>query len=1102
MMRWAFVAILCAGLGISAHAQSAVDGAIGGTVTEASGSTMPGAKIAVRSNDTNAQQTAIADGEGFFRVVHLPPGTYTVTITSAGFNTYESKQVVVEVGLLTTLDPKLVVGANTTTVEVSADAPELNFTSPDFASNLDAKTIDALPINGRRWSDLVLLTPGVVADSNGFGLLSFRGISPLLNNIEIDGADDNQAFFSEERGRTREGYSTSQGMVREFQVNSGVYSAEYGRAAGGVVNSVTKSGTNSLHGQLYFYDRDNDWGAVNPFTKTTVANYTSGNPIPTSFSTLPYKPKDWRKEWGLAVGGPLIKNKLFWFYAYDQYRRNFPGTAIPSSPSTFFTVPDATLPAGYTCSPTTGAIKAPTGGSAASTIDTAACVLSARLKYATYTQGSNLYSTDLAALLTDLGPVPRTGNQIINTPKIDWQINEKQHLSVLFHRLRWDSPGGVQTQATNNYAIDSFGTDFVKLDYGLIRLDSLISSSLTNEVRYQYSRELNDEGAQTPSAYTNQYFTGATGVPVQVSLVSASGFTAGIPYYSFRVAYPDERKWQAADTANWTHGGHNLKFGLDIVHNYDLQNNLFESNGVYSYSALQNYFADLVQPSGTCNSSASATAVGTATASYPCYTSLVQGFGNPVFDITTVDYGFFVQDDWKVTPRLTLNLGARYDYESLEGPPAAVINPAYPGTANKPSDKNNIGPRLGFAYDPFGEGKTVLRGGYGMYFGRIFNALTLNAYENSGLPTGQNLYTFRNSAKAATFPNVVTAAQAAITAPNIEFFAKNMQSPMVHEFDMTVQQEVGRGTTMSVTYLGALGRELPNYLNINLNPATKYTSTVTIQPATPGGSCGPLVCGSKLTNQVYQGGQNPAFAAITEITSNINSSYSALVGEVQNHSLKLVQFDANYTWSHAMDFNQNQTTQITAGNSNWLDPYGNPRANYANSNFNVPNRFVGYAIINFPSTATGWKRYLANGWQLNPLVQVQNGLPYSLTLSGFQPNVTTGGVTYVSFASGILGSGVTFLPQLGRNTYQQRRTADFDLRGQKEFTFNEKYHLQLIGEGFNMFNHQNVTSVNTTGYTFSGSNLNYNGAAGTVTNANSNYVYSPRQVQLAVRLEF
>src|SRR5206468_10712095 len=161
----------------------------------------------------------------------------------------------------------------------------INFTSPDFAPTLDQTAISNLPINGGRWSNFALLTPGVVSDSNGFGLLSFRGISTLLNNNTVDGADNNQAFFSEERGRTRAQYSTTQAAVQEFQVNSSNYSAEYGRSAGGVVNTVTKSGTNQIHGNAFFYDRDNNWAATNPFVTKTV---NQGG----TFVTSPNKPKD------------------------------------------------------------------------------------------------------------------------------------------------------------------------------------------------------------------------------------------------------------------------------------------------------------------------------------------------------------------------------------------------------------------------------------------------------------------------------------------------------------------------------------------------------------------------------------------------------------------------------------------------------------------------------------------------------------------------------------------------------------------------------------------------------------------------------------------
>ncbi len=448
LQRWTrFAALALAMLFALPHilsAQTTTTGAINGTVEDPSGASVGGAKIAVLSEGTNAEQTITADGEGFFTVGQLQPGSYTVTITAAGFSDYKATAVQVLVGNTTTLSPKLAVSSSGTTVEVSGAAPMINTENPDFSTTLSEQTIDNLPINGRRWSDLTLLTPGVVADSNGFGLLSVRGISPLLNNVQIDGADDNQAYFSEERGRTREGYSTPMVAVQEFQVNTGVYSAEYGRATGGVINSVTKSGTNQLHGELYFYDRDNDWGAKNPFTKLTTFDAASG-----TTSTIQYKPKDWRKQWGFGVGGPIIKDKLFWFYTYDQFQRNFPGTAVPSNPGAFFQAPDAAIPAPYSCA----TIISSAGKTQPSNpVDAQACVLQARLKLATYTDAVNLYNTDLGAITTVLGSVNRTGNQTINMPKIDWQVNEKKprqlHLqpSRLALARRRADPGDEQLQ--------------------------------------------------------------------------------------------------------------------------------------------------------------------------------------------------------------------------------------------------------------------------------------------------------------------------------------------------------------------------------------------------------------------------------------------------------------------------------------------------------------------------------------------------------------------------------------------------------------------------------------------------------------------------------
>lgn len=1120
LTRYLLTAILCCGLCLSGHTQSTTQGGMTGTVTDETDAAIPHARVIIHNDANNAEVVVTTDESGLFRAPLLAPGTYTVTFSNPGFQERREKGVIVEVNSVTTLNPHLGTGDVSQTVEVTAEAPILNFDSPAYGGHLSNSEIENIPINNRRWSALALTTPGVTTNSDGFGLLSFRAISPLLNNVQIDGADDNQAFFSEERGRTRAGYSTSQAAVREFQVNTGVYSAELGRAVGGVVNSVTKSGGNTLHGEIYFYNRNSSRSAFQPGATNTTYNAASGKYI-----TAPYKPKDNRNQYGFGVGGPLIKDRLFWFYAFDQFKRNFPGTAKANNPTSFFTAPDSTLPSGYACNLATGAV---TGTPAASTIDQQACLLAARLGYTSYAAGSTAYNQQLQALLGNLGPVPRTGDQTINTPKLDWQINQKHHLSALYHRLRWDSPGGVQTQATNTYAIDSFGTDFVKLDYGVAVLESLFSPRLTNELRYQYGRELNDEGRQTPSDYTNKNLTGASGVPTYVALFTSTGFNMGTPYYSFRFAYPDERKWQIGDTASQLLGKHNVKFGTDIVHNYDLQNNLYQGNGAYTYSSsIVNYFSDLLSKGRTCNNTGSGVG-STAGGFYSCYNGYTQGFGPAVFDLSTVDFGFFVQDDWKLTPNLTLNLGARYDFEKLPAPYSALTT--IPLTANHPSDKNNIAPRVGFAWDPLGTGKSVVRGGFGFYYGRVFNAYLLNTYYQTGASNSQVNYSYTPTTAtngtiiAPTLPQIASVPPPpAAVGPSIYYFDKNFQNPYAEQFDLSVQQEIGRGTVVSVSYIGALGRELPNYVNINLDPTKTYTFNYTVSPAS-NGSCGPLQCGTVLPIKMYsnktQTGSSsstyafntpyPAYGSVTDVISNINSNYNGLTFEVQKRASKYISFDAHYTWAHALDFSQ--TTGTTPSTNNWFDPFASARTNYANSGNDIRQRFVAWAVFNAPGTHSGTAlKYLTNGWSLKPYFQMQSGLPYTLSISGTNPNQCYVAGCLESWSSGLGATGVSYVPQIGRASFNQPRTINLDLRAQKDFTFAEKYNLQLVGEAFNLANHQNVTGINTTGYILSTNSTNataptstlaYQSTFGSVTSSNSNNAYQVRQIQLGLRLVF
>jgi Carboxypeptidase regulatory-like domain/TonB-dependent Receptor Plug Domain len=1134
-------------------AQSTTQGSISGSVLDSSGAAIPGAVVTIRNTATDFTVKLVADASGYFKAPLLEPGTYTVAIAAPNFAGYRADNVIVVVGQATSLEPRMAVASSSAEVIVTEQTPVMNLESPDFSDTLNQQAMQNIPINNRRWSALAMTTPGVVSDGNGYGLVSIRGVSPILNNVEIDGADDNQAFFAEERGRTREAYSTAGNAVREFAVNTGVYSAEYGRAAGGVITSVTKSGTNQLHGQAYFYDRESNWNAYNDWT--TIA-------VPGSSTQEHIKPEDLRKIYGFTAGGALIKDKLFWIYTYDQHTHVFPVVGIPYNPTNFYTMPSASLPAGAVCylngSATPPTVAYQNGYLAGDTKveDQEACTLAARQGFTSYApaaadwasliNGGNLDNgnTDLG-LNSDLGQVSRFGYQEINTPKLDWQINPKEHWSVLYHRLRWDSPGGVQTTAADNYARDTDGNDFVKLDYGLTKLTSLLTNNISNELLFQYGRELDDEGQQPYTPYTladmNPTKSSTPGNIPEVLVASSSsgwGFSAGSPYYSYRTAYPLEKKWQIGDILYWNKGNQSFKFGVDMVHNYDFQNNLYEGNGEYSYPYLGLYMNDLLNFKKGVNSTAAgcdssyaeyATQYGDGSSTknaapvtgvYPCYADFYQGFGTPTFALNTLDTGIFAQDNWKFSPRLTLELGLRYDHEALPTPSSLFTTAAgaftpYNGVTNAPDQKFNMGPRVGFAYDVYGSGNTVLRGGWGMYFGRITNGNLLEVLFDSGSPNAQTSPTFYNAptstiSEGPQYPAIFATGNSTAK-PNSYFFSPNLKLPEVQEFDLQLQQAVGRGTFMSLSYLGSLGRELPNFLDVNLNPASLTVKTVTINDASGKGPLG--ATGSTYTPSVYTAYGNTAllganaanFGSITEMVSNVNSAYNAFVVEVLNRSLKSLQFDANYTWSHALDFSQNALTEGTA--NSWYDPYSNAGANYGNSAYNVPNRFVAYALYSVPGIhSANMLKWVTNGWSIDDSFQMQNGLPYT---AGFTGKISG------AIGSNWNGAGGTngIIPgYIGVNTFQYPRHIVDDARVDKAFDFENSRSLDLVLNVFNVANHQNITGVGTTAYSISGSTLTYLGQGASnpsdntlfqPTNSNSSgFLYTPREVEIAAKFSF
>jgi hypothetical protein len=1077
-------------------AQSTTDGAIGGTVFDATGAVVPGAQVVIHNNGTNAEESTTADPSGYYRVIHLQPGSYTVTVSKQGFAPHKSSNVIVQVGALTENSPKMAVAGTAETVDVTAEAPQINTTSQEFAGTLNQTAISNLPINGGRWSNFALLTPGVVSDANGFGLLSFRGISTLLNNNTVDGADNNQAFFSEERGRTRAGYSTPKAAVDEFQVNTSNYSAEYGRAAGGVINTVTKSGTNSIHGEGYFYDRDNTWGAANQLTVINVLT------APGVFTPTNFKPTDWRKMAGFSVGGPLIKDKLFLQVTYDWFHHNFPGTAIPSAPGGtggFFTPPPCNadtstfqLGQSTTCLPksdlATFANRVIAGGNTTTANDLAAL---------------NLWNADLAGLNSMLGLVPRFGAQNIILPRLDWQINSNNHASFAVNRMRWNSPGGIQTASTVTRGIASFGNDFVKDTWGVAKLDSALTSTLTNEIRFQYGRDFEFEFSQPPTPYELAHlvnaptFTNPLGLPPTVSITNA--FTFGVPNFLQRSFFPDESRTQVADTVNWTRGKHNLKFGMDISHVNDNSQNLFNGFGSYSYSSLLNYFSDFSAPN-SCGGK--------------CWSSFSQGFGRPGLEFTTQDVAFFIADDWKVLPRLSLSFGLRWDDQLLPGPVPSLLNPAVAQTQHMPNDQNNFGPRVGFAWNVPWVKDTVLRGGYGIYYGRIINSTIFNALLNTGMPGSQVSVSFRpTDLTAPTFPQVFTSS--GVLGKNIAFFDGHFQNPQIHEIDLTLDHNLGWGTVLSISYLSSLGRELPGFADINIctgagAPAPSCTAPGTITYGIVGG--GPLGSGS-LTEPLFTQRANSAFGSMTDIFSGINSKYNALALELKHRMSHHIQFGASYTYSKATDFGQNQST---FSDTNDLLLPGLIAPEKGTSIDDIPHRFVVDAVLNSPWKQQGWLGWFTNDWEFAPIYQWQSGVPYSLTVSGSPSFKINNGATIIAgISGGINGSGGdTRTDVLGRNTFRRPNEWVADFRLAKTFTFQERYKLELSGDFFNIANKQNITGINNTGYSIKTtpdpSNplntlpiLSFISSFSTPNGINSsNFTYTPRQIQLGVRVKF
>ncbi len=824
-----------------------------------------------------------------------------------------------------------------------------------------------------------------------------------------------------------------------------------------MVNAVTKSGTNDFHGDAFYYNRNSRNGARNPLSFLPVLLPGGGGT-----TLVGAKPVDLREQWGGTIGGPIVKDRLFFFFSYDQQSRNFPGIATFSNQN-FLNTPNRPL------------------------------LTSRGLTNAQIDNTINF-------LASVAGENPRRGDQTLFLPKIDWQINSRNLFSINYNRMRWDSPNGVQTQPVLQRGRSNWGDDFVSVDSVNGKLQSILTSNILNEFRFQYSRDFERQFSVEPLPGEPSTALGGTRSP---GISITGGFEFGTPNFLDRTSFPDERRWQFADTVTWTRGRHTIKFGGDVNFVSDDIQNLFRGAGTYAYNNINDFIIDYVNFStGLPGSTVCATTTRTVGR---CYTSQYQqGLGLVGLELSTTDYNFFVQDDFRVTPRLTVNLGLRYEY--LQFPEPQLPNSStevipYDGrtvaeaTSTMPSDNNNFGPRIGFAYDLFGNGKTSVRGGYGIYFGRVQSSTIYNALINTGHPGGQAQIALQpTDATSPIFPNVLPSTAVGTVGTAIQFFSENFEAPKIHQYDVILEHQIMRNTAVSVSYVGSLGRNLPTFYDLNnipcsSIPAASYSTTV----CPNGASATFTLSGGPLTGQTFTLPQYNRFLNIgnqarTRIQSTIKSEYNALIFQANRRFTDGLQFQVSYTLSKATDSNQNSAT-FTEANS----PYDILDATYdiGPSRLDRRHKFVAstvWAPTFYKGSKSSIGNYVLNGWSFAPIYTYYSGARYSGTVTGTSLNRTFGG---------------SHLPVLGRNSFILPSLHNIDARLSKRFRLTETMNLEFLAEAFNIVNRTHVFGVESAMYQRAGNatTLTFNSNFGNVTGAQSTN-YRERQIQFAARFQF
>jgi hypothetical protein len=981
-----------------------------GTVQDVTGAVVPNALVTLVNLGTNEKRTTTSNGSGEYSITLLPVGHYSITVKAGGFQTSIAKDIAVEAGDRARYDVHLQLGAESTTVEVTANTPLLQADSATVSSTVTARAVQDLPLNGRNFVQLVDLVPGA-NEGAGNGLSSgmrpddrrsnaagssVNGQDDTLNNWVVDGVDDNERIIG------TIGVKPNVEGIQEVTVQTNNYAAEVGRTAGGVVNIVTRSGTNAFHGSVYEFFRNNIFDARNVFQ-------TTGN-----------QPELRQNQYGGSIGGPVLRNKMFFYFDYEGFRQ-------VSGVTDTGTVP--TLDEYNN-------INSLNGGSPQALLSKSNGTLTPTGDYLT---GPNLVDgiNPLTLAYLKLFPAPTNPAAAAGSPNFTISPNKIQNYNTYGARLdyKFNDRNMVFARFTYNtvdtFTPPNFGiVNGLEISGGRFNFDGpasdvaqqyvlgythIFSSALILDLRAAFTRINNlslplnyglnaDQAVGFPASMTSFSPYANSLTPVSIGPFGDIGDGAYVPLQDI------DNTFLYSGVVSWTKGNHSIKAGLALIRR--------QARNVQSASAVGAYQFNL--PSDSASTQLQTQSNQLASALVGAYATEARNFNLFPPDYRSWEPSGFVQDSWKVSRKLTILAGLRYDVftpfteahnriSNFDFPEALTLSAANIENAlkianvngvnsqvNIPTNYSNVAPRVGFSAEL--TPGTVLRGGYGLSyfpgnytsnadlknppFTSIFtpncqSTIAIQIEASQGALAGQNPDcasigapgTINEGLPTPVPPNITNLAS--ITGLAFVAEAPNFKSAMIQQFNLQIEQQFG-ANVFTIGYIGNVGQHLPESIN-NINQPSPFN------PLAPLGSPTNPVGGAHQLNA-----QLPNLGTVSYIQSGGISNYNGLQTSFQRRFTKGLAFDANYTWAKALSDITGFSQQ--GSNQGWsdADPTRIREIEYGNSENDIQNRFalgLNYEL-QFGKSFTGAKKALLSGWQANTIVVWQSGKPFTIIESG------------------------------------------------------------------------------------------------------------------------